>query len=104
MAQNTENKSDNYTVSESSKKGETKVTLLEFLLLDSEEDDIICPVWISDKGSESQCVCVLIQGVTSVGTVNTAADITITGGDSFRKVDQRPSVENKRERRLQSQQ
>ena len=54
---------------------------MEFLLSDSEEDDAVRQVRISDKGSESQCVRVLIQGVPSVGLVDTAADITIIGGD-----------------------
>ena len=59
---------------------------MEFLLSDSEEDDAVRQVQISDKGSESQCVRVLIQGVPSVGLVDTAADITIIGGDLFKKV------------------
>ena len=83
-AKNSENK--NIADVEDSKKNETGEVPLEFLLSDSEEDDAVCQVRISDKGSESQCVRVLIQGVPSVGLVNTAADITIIGGDLFKKV------------------
>lgn len=61
-AQNIENESA-VAASESSKEGETEVTPLEFVLPDSEEDDTIRQVRISDRGSESQCVCVFIQGV-----------------------------------------
>lgn len=81
-AQNAEDKVV-VTGSESSK---TEATPLEFLLSDSEEDDTVRQVRISDKGSESQCVRVLVQGVPAVGIVDTAADITIIGGDLFRKV------------------
>ena len=81
---NNENK--NITDVEDSKRNETGEIPLEFLLSDSEEDDAVRQVRISDKGSESQCVRVLIQGVPSVGLVDTAADITIIGGDLFKKV------------------
>ena len=53
ITQNNENKSL-VAVRKNSEKG-------EFLLSDSEEDDTICRVRISDKGSESQYACVLIQ-------------------------------------------
>ena len=43
-------------------------------------------VWISDKGSWSQCVHMLVQGVPSVDLADTAVDITIMGGDLFKKV------------------
>ena len=43
-------------------------------------------VRISDKGSRSQCMRMLVQGVPSVGLVDTAADINIMGGDLFKKV------------------
>ena len=67
-------------------KSETEAALLELLLSDSEEDDTVHQVRISDKGSESQRIHVLVQGVPSVGLVDTAADITIIGGDLFKKV------------------
>jgi len=58
---------------------------LELLLLDPDEDSIH-EVRITDKGSESRCVDIKVQGVPAVGIVDTAADITIMKGSLFKKV------------------
>ena len=59
---------------------------LDLLLSDSDDEDVIREVRITDKGSESRCVDVQVQGVPAVGIVDTAADITIMGGSLFKKV------------------
>ena len=41
---------------------------------------------IKDKGSDPKCVTVLLHGVPSVGLVDTGADITIIGGELFKRV------------------
>ena len=41
---------------------------------------------VQDEGSKPRCARVLVQGVPAYGIVDTAADITIIGGDLFRKV------------------
>ena len=58
---------------------------LELLLSDS-DDDSIREVRITDRGSESQCIDVQVQGVPAVGIVDSAADITIMGGSLIKKV------------------
>ena len=63
-----------------------QVSPLDLLLSDSEDEDVIREVRITDKGSESRCVDVQVQGVPAVGIVDTAADITIMGGSLFKKV------------------
>jgi len=65
-------------------ESETVGTLLELLLLDSKDDNHVRQVRISDKDSESQCVRFLVQGVLSVGLVDTAANITIVGRKLFK--------------------
>ena len=71
---------------DSSVESETVGTLLELLLSDSEDDNNVLQVRISDKGSESQHVRLLVQGIPSVGLVNTATDVTIMGGKLFEQV------------------
>ena len=39
-----------------------------------------------DRGSKPQCVRVVVQGVPLYGIVDSAADITIMGGDAFKQV------------------
>ena len=41
---------------------------------------------MTDKGSAPQCVKVQLQGVPVYGLINSGADITIIGGDLFRRV------------------
>lgn len=43
------------------------------------DDDGVLTVHLSDNGSRAQCVRLLVQDVSAIGIVNTAADITIRG-------------------------
>ena len=43
-------------------------------------------VRVSDKGSRPQYVNIQMQGVPTSGVIDTGADITIMGGDLFKKV------------------
>jgi len=62
------------------------ISPLDVLLSDTDDEDVIHEVRITDKGSAFQCVDVQVQGVPAVGIVDTAADITIMGGKLFKKV------------------
>ena len=62
------------------------ISPLDVLLSDTDDEDMIREVRITDKGSASQCIDVQVQGVPAVGIVDTAADITIMGGKLFKKV------------------
>ena len=53
---------------------------------DSEEDSHVRLIQVDDRGSRPQCVKVEVQGVPMYGIVDTGADITIIGGNMFRKV------------------
>ena len=57
---------------------------MDLLLSDSEDKDVIRKVRITDKSSESLCVDVQVQGVPALRIVDTAADITIMGGNLFK--------------------
>ena len=60
---------------------------MQLLYSDSEDSgESVNTIRVSDKGSLPQCVRVLIQGVSVYGIIDTAADITIMGGQLFRKV------------------
>jgi len=56
------------------------------LLLSSSEDETVREVRVTDKGSVPQGARVLLQGVPADGIIDSGADITIVGGDLFRKV------------------
>ena len=43
-------------------------------------------VLVTDSGSVTQCVRVLVQGVPAYGLIDSGADITIIGGSLFKKV------------------
>ena len=60
----------------------------ESLLLSSSEEDHpgVKMVRVTDHGSVTQCVKVLIQGVPAYGLIDSGADITIIGGSLFKKV------------------
>ena len=58
----------------------------DFLLSSSDEEADVCTVQIDDKGSMPQCVPVQLQGVPVYGVIDTGADITILGGNLFKKV------------------
>ena len=53
---------------------------------ESEEDSDIRMVQLEDKGSHPMCARVCIQGVPAYSIVDTGADITIIGGELFKKV------------------
>ena len=46
----------------------------------------MCVVCVCDKGSRQRCARVEVQGVEALGAVDTGADITIMGGELFKKV------------------
>lgn len=43
-------------------------------------------VTLTDHGSKTHCARVIIQGVPAEGVVDTGAEITIVGGELFRKI------------------
>lgn len=60
---------------------------MEFLYSsDSEDDSEVRVVRVTDGGSVSQCVRIQIQGVPVFGIIDSGADITIMGGELFKKV------------------
>lgn len=62
-----------------------RVNPLDFLE-SSSEDEVVRQVRVHDKGSASHCVKVQLQGVPVYGIIDSGADISIIGGDLFRKV------------------
>ena len=58
---------------------------LTYLASDS-DDENVRRVTVEDQGSQPKCAGVLLQGVPMHGVVDTGSDITILGGDAFRKV------------------
>ena len=56
------------------------------LLLSDPEDDAVCQIRITDQGSGTRSAKVEIQGVPARGIIDTAADITIMGGQLFKEV------------------
>ena len=65
----------------------TKDNPMQYLLSDdSDDDNTEVRVRVHDRGSKSQCVRVVIQGVPTYGIVDSAADITIMGGNAFKQV------------------
>ena len=46
----------------------------------------MCCARVRDKGSRQRCARVEVQGVEAWGVVDTGADITIMGGELFKKV------------------
>ena len=67
---------------------EKSAGLLSVLLSSSEDESEahVSLVRVHDLGSQSQCVKVEIQGVPAEGILDSGADITIMGGDLFRRV------------------
>ena len=56
-------------------------------LLDDGDDDVqVNQVRIQDHGSQPQCAQVLVGGVAMKGVVDSGSDITILGGEMFKKV------------------
>ena len=64
----------------------TEDPLLFLYSSDSEGGERVSTVRVLDKGSKPQFAEVLLQGVPASGIVDTGADITIIGGDLFKKV------------------
>ena len=62
-------------------------TPLELLFSSSEEEEAdVRVVHVKDQGSFPQCAKVQIQGVPVYGVLDSGADISIMGGNLFRKV------------------
>lgn len=60
---------------------------MEFLYSsDSEEESEVRIVRVMDRGSLSQCARLQVQGVPMFGIIDSWADITIMGGELFKKV------------------
>ena len=58
----------------------------DLLHSDSDNEANCGMVLVADKGGRTQQAKVLVQGVPTDGVVDTGAEITIIGGDFFRKV------------------
>ena len=59
---------------------------LQYLLSDSEDTSEVRQVRIQDEGSKPQRANVTVGGVPMLGVIDTAADVTIIGGEMFKKV------------------
>ena len=61
---------------------------MQYLLSDDSDKDTteVRQVRVHDRGSKSQCIRVVVQGVPMYGIVDIAADITIMGGNAFKQV------------------
>ena len=53
---------------------------------DGETDQGVRRIQVADKGSQPKCARVLVQGVPAIGIIDSGADITIIGGELFKKV------------------
>ena len=62
------------------------LTPMDILLPDSDDDDSVSVVCVTDKGSQAKRVLVDVAGVCSKGLVDTGADITIMGPELFKRV------------------
>lgn len=61
--------------------------LMDLLFSSSDEEEVeVRMVRVRDEGSQARCAPVQIQGVPMYGIIDSGADITIIGGDLFRKV------------------
>lgn len=59
---------------------------LQYLLSDSDDSDKVRQVHVYDKGSKPHCANVNVQGVLMSRVVDSGADITIMGGEMFKRV------------------
>ena len=59
---------------------------LQYLLSDSYDSSDVRQVRIQDQGSKPQKAEVVVGGVPMSGVIDTAADVTIMGGEMFKKV------------------
>ena len=59
---------------------------LHYLLSDTDSEEEVKQVHVSDEGSKPQFVRMGVQGVPMCGVVDTGADITIINGPMFKRV------------------
>ena len=59
---------------------------MQCLLSDSEGSSDVKQVRVQDRGSKPRKVKVVVGGVPVLGVVDTAADVTIVGGEVFKQV------------------
>ena len=59
---------------------------LQYLYSSDSDDPGVLQVRVYDKGSKAHCVKVSVQGVPMYGVVDSGADITIIGGEMFKRV------------------
>ena len=71
---------------ESGSIGSEQLNPLDLLYSSSEEEPDVRMIWVSDGGSQTRCAKVQVQGVPTFGIIDSGADITIIGGNLFRKV------------------
>ena len=59
---------------------------LQYLYSSDSDDPGVLQVHVCDKGSKAHCVKVSVQGVPMYGVVDSAADISVIGGEMFKQV------------------
>ena len=67
-------------------KSSDTVPPMDLLFSDSSSDTETCLVQVKDQGSSLKYARVEIQGVPCAGAIDTGSDITIVGGELFRKI------------------
>ena len=74
--------------SECTQSSATTPGLLSYLLSTDSEDseDGVRQIRISDQGSRQQHADIMIEGVPARGIIDSGADITIVGGELFRRI------------------
>ena len=75
--------------------GSKQLNPLDLLYSSSEEETDVRLVRVSDSGSQTHCAKVQVQGVPAFGIIDSGADITIIGGNLFRKVATVARLKNK---------
>jgi len=65
---------------------DTKENPLNYLHSSDSDNSEVCLVRVPDKGSQPRCVGVEVQGVKARGVIDTGADISIMGGELFKRV------------------
>ena len=53
------------------------------LSFDTEDEEVVKQIVVTDKGSRAQYACVSVSGVPANGVTDTGADITIIGSELF---------------------
>ena len=74
------------TVNVSSDGGTERPNPCDLFSSNSEDDEAVRQIRVTDQGSQSQHACVIVQGVQSDGVFDTGADITIIGQELFARV------------------